>query len=105
VDDLEWIVRTQVAPSYLFVKPDGPFKTIEDLFKFAKENPGKLKVGTTGFGTVEDWTVRYLGTKGYKMNVIPIRIRGKICSYPGRPQRGALRAGGRCQAVPGCQAA
>jgi len=77
VDDLEWIVRTQVAPSYLFVKPDGPFKTIEDLFKFAKENPGKLKVGTTGFGTVEDWTVRYLGTKGYKMNVIPVPNPGE----------------------------
>src|SRR5512145_551131 len=58
-DDLAWVVRTQVADSFLFVKADGPFQTIEALLKHAKENPGKLRVATTGFGTVDDLTVRY----------------------------------------------
>jgi tripartite-type tricarboxylate transporter receptor subunit TctC len=51
VDDLEWITRTQVADSFLFVKSDGPFRTIQELLKHAQANPGKLRVAATGFGT------------------------------------------------------
>jgi len=77
ITDFEWIVRTQVAQSYLFVKMDSPFKTIQDLLKYAKENPGKVKVAATGFGTVDDITVRYLASKGYKMTTIPIPQPGE----------------------------
>jgi len=77
ISDFEWIVRTQVAPSFLFVKTDSPYKTIQDLLRFAKENPGKLKVAATGFGTVDDITVRYLTSKGYKMTTIPIPQPGE----------------------------
>jgi tripartite-type tricarboxylate transporter receptor subunit TctC len=77
ISDLNWIVRTQVAPSFLFVKADSPFKTIQDLLKFAKENPGKVRVGTTGFGTVDDITVRYFTLKGYKMITLPVPKPGE----------------------------
>jgi tripartite-type tricarboxylate transporter receptor subunit TctC len=77
VSNFDWIIRTQVAPSFLFVQTDSPFKTIQDLLKNAKENPGKLKVGATGFGTVDDISVRYLATKGYKMTVLPIPKPGE----------------------------
>ena len=59
------------AQSYLFVKPDGPFKDIQDLLKSAKENPGKMKVAGHGFGTIDDITVRYLACKGYEMTLVP----------------------------------
>jgi tripartite-type tricarboxylate transporter receptor subunit TctC len=72
LSDLAFIVRTMVADSYLFVKQDSPFKTIQDLLKYAKENPGKLKVAATGFGTVDDISVRYLASKGYKMTLVPV---------------------------------
>jgi tripartite-type tricarboxylate transporter receptor subunit TctC len=75
--DFEWIVRTQVAPSFLFVKTDSPYKDIKGLLEFAKQNPGKLKVAATGFGTVDDITVKYLGSKGYKMSTIPIPQPGE----------------------------
>lgn len=77
ITDLEWITRTQVAQSYLFVKTGSPFKTIQDLLNYAKENPGKLKVAATGFGTVDDITVRYLASRGYKMTTIPIPQPGE----------------------------
>jgi tripartite-type tricarboxylate transporter receptor subunit TctC len=77
VTDFEWIIRTQVAPSFLFVKMDSPLKTIQDLLKFAKENLGKLKVAATGFGTVDDITVRFLASKGFKMTTIPIPQPGE----------------------------
>ena len=64
VEDLEWIARTQVADSFLFVKSDGPFKTIQELFKHAQANPGKLRVASTGFGSVDDVTVRYPREEG-----------------------------------------
>jgi tripartite-type tricarboxylate transporter receptor subunit TctC len=71
IEDLEWITRTQKCSSFLFVRSDSPFKTIHDLLNYAKENPGKLKVGTEGFNSVDDITIRYLGSKGYKMTVVP----------------------------------
>ncbi len=77
VTDIQWIARTQVAPSFLYVKTDSPFKTIQDLLKFAKENPRKLKVAATGFGTGDDITVRFLASKGFKMITIPIPQPGE----------------------------
>jgi tripartite-type tricarboxylate transporter receptor subunit TctC len=59
------------------VKTDSPFKTIQDLLKYAKENPAKIRVGATGFGTVDDITVRYLATKGYTMTVLPVPKPGE----------------------------
>ena len=77
LSELEFIVRTQVADSYLFVKTDSPFKTIQDLLKFAKENPNKLKVGATGFGTGDDISLRFMASKGYKMTLLPVPKPGE----------------------------
>ena len=72
LSNFAFIVRTQVADSFLFTKTDSPFKTIQDLLKYAKENPGKIRVAATGFGTGDDITVRYLASKGYQMTTLPI---------------------------------
>ncbi|MGH7392241.1 MAG: Bug family tripartite tricarboxylate transporter substrate binding protein [Candidatus Rokuibacteriota bacterium] len=90
VEDLEWIVRTQVADSFLFVKSDGPFKTIQDLLKHAQANPGKLRVAATGFGSVDDVSVRYLEKKGYKMTTVP---------YPKPGERYAAALGGHAEVL------
>ena len=90
VDDLEWITRTQVADSFLFVKADGPFKTIQELFKHAEANPGKLRVAATGFGTVDDVTVKFLEKRGYKMITVP---------YPKPGERYAAALGGHTEVL------
>ena len=90
VDDFEWIVRTQVADSFLFVKSDSPFKTVQELFKHAQANPGKLRVAGTGFGTVDDVTVRFLEKKGYKMTTVP---------YPKPGERYAAALGGHAEVL------
>lgn len=71
LNDVEWVVRTQLMPSFLFVKADGPYKNMQDLLKAAKESPGKLKVAGLGFGTIDDICVRFLASKGYKMTLVP----------------------------------
>jgi tripartite-type tricarboxylate transporter receptor subunit TctC len=90
VGDLAWIVRTQVADSFLFVKADSPFKTIQDLFQHAQANPGKLRVAATGFGTVDDVSVRYLEKRGYKMTTVP---------YPKPGERYAAALGGHAEVL------
>jgi tripartite-type tricarboxylate transporter receptor subunit TctC len=90
VDDFDWIARTQVADSFLFVKADSPFRTIQELFKHAQNNPGKLRVASTGFGSVDDVTIRYLEKKGYKMTTVP---------YPKPGERYAAALGGHTEVL------
>jgi tripartite-type tricarboxylate transporter receptor subunit TctC len=90
VADLEWITRTQVADSFLFVKPDSAFKTIQDLFKYAQANPGKLRVASTGFGSVDDVSVLFLAKKGYTMTTVP---------YPKPGERYAAALGGHAEVL------
>jgi tripartite-type tricarboxylate transporter receptor subunit TctC len=90
VDEFEWIVRTQVADSFLFVKSDGPFKTIQELLQHARANPGKLRVASTGFGTVDDVSVRFLEKKGFKMTTVP---------YPKPGERYAATLGGHAEVL------
>ena len=89
-DDFEWIARTQVADSFLFVKTDSPFRTVQELLKHAQANPGKLRVAATGFGTVDDVTVRFLEKKGYKMTTVP---------YPKPGERYAAALGGHTEVL------
>lgn len=85
-DDFEWVVRMQVAPSFYFVRADDDrFRTFKDLVEHAKKNPGKLKVATTGVGSVDDLTVRYFTTKGISMTMVP---------YPKPGERYAAVIGG-----------
>ena len=90
VEDFEWITRTQVADSFLFVKSDSPYRTIQDLFKFAQSNPGKLRVASTGFGSVDDVSVLFLAKKGYKMTTVP---------YPKPGERYAAALGGHAEVL------
>jgi tripartite-type tricarboxylate transporter receptor subunit TctC len=70
-DDFEWLVRTQVADSFFFVRADSPYKTIRELLSAAKDNPGKIRVAAAGYGTVDDVTVRFVEKKGFKMTTVP----------------------------------
>jgi tripartite-type tricarboxylate transporter receptor subunit TctC len=64
-------------PSGFFVRADGPYKSWNDLVKAAKANPGKVKVGVTGFGTLDDMTVNYFASKGIKMVSVPYAKPGE----------------------------
>jgi len=90
VDDFEWIARTQVADSFFFVKADSPYKTIQDLLRAAKENPGKIRVAATGYGTVDDITVRFFEKVGIKMTTVP---------YPKPGERYASTLGGHSEVL------
>ena len=90
VDDLEWVTRTQVADSFFFVKSDSPYKAIQELLQAAKANPGKIRVAATGYGTVDDVTVRFFEKKGIKLTTVP---------YPKPGERYASTLGGHSEVL------
>ena len=59
------------GPSFIFVKQDSHFKTWADFEKEAKEKPGKLKVATLGFGSVDDFSLSVLDKAGVKVVQVP----------------------------------
>jgi tripartite-type tricarboxylate transporter receptor subunit TctC len=71
MDDIIPVAVLVQAPSFLFVAQDSPFETWADFEAEAKANPGKLKVATLGFGSVDDFTLKYLDSKGTKVLQVP----------------------------------
>jgi tripartite-type tricarboxylate transporter receptor subunit TctC len=70
-EDFTIVAVTQDSPSMLFVAAESPFKTFKDFLDYASANPGKLKVATSGYGTQDDITLKYLGSIGYKAANMP----------------------------------
>jgi tripartite-type tricarboxylate transporter receptor subunit TctC len=59
------------APSFIFVAQDSRFKTWSDFEKEARANPGKLKIATLGFGSVDDFSLKTIEAKGIKFVQVP----------------------------------
>lgn len=70
-EDFKYVGMMQSSPSMLFVPKDSPFKTYKDLAEHAKANPGKLRCATSGYGTMDDITLKYLATLGVKITNVP----------------------------------
>ena len=71
LDDITAIGIMIKAPSFLFVAENSRFKTWADLEAEAKQKSGTLKVGTLGFGSVDDFTLKSLEAKGVKVIQVP----------------------------------
>jgi tripartite-type tricarboxylate transporter receptor subunit TctC len=59
------------VPSFLFVKADSKYKGWAEFANVAKVNPGKLKVATLGFGSVDDFSLTVLAKGGVKVTQVP----------------------------------
>ncbi len=82
VDDFEVVAVTQDSPSMLFVPRNSPFKTFKDFLDHAKANPGQLKVATSGYGTQDDITLKYLASLGYETTNVPFSRPAERYSAP-----------------------
>lgn len=59
------------GPSFIFVSETSRFKTWADFEKDARANPGKLKVATLGFGSVDDFSLSVIEKKELKIVQVP----------------------------------
>lgn len=69
--DFSYLAIVQSSPSMLFASVDSQFKTYQDLLDYTAANPGKVRVATAGLGTLDDLTLKFLGTKGHDMKNVP----------------------------------
>jgi tripartite-type tricarboxylate transporter receptor subunit TctC len=59
------------GPSFIFVAENSPIKTWKDFEAQAGANPGKLKVATLGFGSVDDFSLTVIAKKGLNFVQVP----------------------------------
>ena len=70
--NFELIQLLNQSSAALSVKSDSPFKTLDDLMKYAKENPGVVTLGHTGAGAAWHLSAASLGVlHDVKFNYIP----------------------------------
>ena len=50
------------SPSILAVRGDAPYKTFAELVDYAKKNPGSVRIGTAGTGSVGEFCVRTINS-------------------------------------------
>ena len=77
LDAFEYLALMQNSPSMLFVAKDSPLKDAAGLLAYARANPGTLDVATSGVGTPDDITVRYLASVGAGMVPVPFAKPGE----------------------------
>ena len=66
-------VSTRI-PSIVAVRGDAPFKTLGEALAYSKANPGMLRVGTVGAGSVGDFTVQMINTlTGANFIMVPFK--------------------------------
>ena len=71
-EDMYPLIRLCTLPSVVAVRNDSPFNTLEELVKYAKENPGKLKCGTVGTGSI--WHIcaaKLMAAAGIQLTTVP----------------------------------
>ncbi|MBN1570828.1 MAG: tripartite tricarboxylate transporter substrate binding protein [Acidobacteria bacterium] len=77
IGDIVPVARMILAPSFLFVAKNSRYKSWVDFEKAARANPGKLKVATLGFGSVDDISMTYLENKGINLIQVPYSKPGE----------------------------
>ena len=58
--DVRPVVNLASLPYAVAVRADAPWKTFPEMLSYAKENPGKVRFGLAGLGTVEDIDLRIM---------------------------------------------
>jgi tripartite-type tricarboxylate transporter receptor subunit TctC len=68
----DMIGRAMTIPAAITVNANAPFNTIEEFIDYAKKNPGKVKVGNSGAGSIWHVAATALANKaGIKFNDVP----------------------------------
>lgn len=64
--------RANISPATITVRADAPWNTVEEFLEYSKENPGEIKVGNSGTGSI--WHIAAVSVEeatGSKFNHVP----------------------------------
>jgi tripartite-type tricarboxylate transporter receptor subunit TctC len=82
VDDFEWISVASFYPFLICVRKDSRFQTLKDLIDEARRNPGVLKYGSAGVGSILHTTVELMGNET-KTKFLHVPYRGEMPAITG----------------------
>lgn len=51
-DDLDLLAQAVVVPAAVTVRSDSPWHTLDEFLTYARENPGQIRVGNSGTGSI-----------------------------------------------------
>ena len=72
--DLVPLGRSTRIPIILALRADLPYKNFQEMVEFAKKNPGQVRIGTAGAGTVGDFTVAIINSlTGAGITMVPFK--------------------------------
>jgi len=70
--DLTPLALAMRSPSILAVGSQQPFKSFAEMIEFSRRNPGQVRIGTAGIGSVGDFCVRTINTlTGAGITMVP----------------------------------
>jgi tripartite-type tricarboxylate transporter receptor subunit TctC len=76
--DFTPVARVSSEPVLLVSGQNAPFKTLDELIRVTKANPGKYHYGSSGIGTIHHIAMEsFLAAAGIKMNHIPYKGSGQ----------------------------
>jgi tripartite-type tricarboxylate transporter receptor subunit TctC len=84
-----WIARTTIDPVIYQVRMDAPYKTLKEVAKFIKDNPGELRWGATGVSGVGSPA----GIQFFRASDITLGMVNRVM-FPGESKVLAAMAGG-----------
>ena len=82
VDDFQWISVASFYPFLICVRADSRFKTLTQLIDEARKNPGGLKYGSAGVGSILHTTIELLANQT-KTKFLHIPYRGEVAAITG----------------------
>jgi tripartite-type tricarboxylate transporter receptor subunit TctC len=71
--DFTWIIRLVGYMGGVVVRPDAPWRSMQDLVAYARANPGKLSYGTPGANTTDIQMTRLARLAGIDWVAVPFR--------------------------------
>jgi tripartite-type tricarboxylate transporter receptor subunit TctC len=72
--DLTPLGLATISPVLVVVGGDAPYKDFKELIEFAKKNPGKVRCGTPGIGSVSDFNIEIIKSlTGAEINIVPFK--------------------------------
>jgi tripartite-type tricarboxylate transporter receptor subunit TctC len=77
VDDFDWISVASFYPFLICVRSDSTFQSLGQLIEAARKNPGTLKYGSAGVGSILHTTVELMGNET-KTKYLHIPYRGEV---------------------------
>ena len=81
VDSFEYVCQSFENVFTVSVRPESPFRSMDQLIDAARANPGTLSYGHSGNGTVPHLSVSNLAYR-LGLNIIPVAYRGETAALP-----------------------